>query len=60
MSRVIRIEKCAECPHWREPWGCSAMSYVLDASRQAMNPETIPTWCPLERAPEPKGASDEN
>jgi hypothetical protein len=57
MTRIIKVEKCRECPHffpeerssstgelWTKPC-CSEIS--TSTIKEIDDPETIPEWCPL-------------
>lgn len=54
MTRIVRVNTCAECPHAIGPTKCRAAPYEDDAGRlllREFDPETypkIPVWCPLE------------
>lgn len=60
MNRIIRVTKCAECPHCdpRVMYSQRAtervqrtVGYECAAWHKAylQNPESIPEWCPLEK-----------
>jgi DNA-directed RNA polymerase subunit RPC12/RpoP len=64
MTRIIRIESCAECPHCKPRVMYSqrdtepvkrTIGYQCEARLKAYiaDPATIPDWCPLEPDPKP-------
>ncbi len=51
MTRIIRIESCAECPHRlliSSGWLCLA-GKNMPARKDWDELKTIPDWCPLEK-----------
>ena len=48
--RIIRIESCAECPHFNESFSSKGgWCETKQTTGIVDNPDTIPDWCPLEK-----------
>ena len=56
MAKIIRVEKCSDCNFntvlYEDYYKTSGNTYCLKASRDIYI-EDIPSWCPLEDAPDP-------
>lgn len=64
MAKIIRIDMCSECPKSHKDIVCSVYRCyhfgLPDGERlQIINLADIPSWCPLEDAPEEKEPSIE-
>lgn len=50
MTKIIKVHKCARCPHLILRWFNGNVLCALDRQEPIKNIEIIQSWCPLEDA----------
>ena len=49
--KIIQVETCRECAHKCYPCGDTVYTVCRKASKDILDIDSIPDWCPLEDAP---------
>ena len=58
MAKIIRIETCVDCDHYSHA-AYDDPDYCRKVEKDLLAGGVIPSWCPLEDAPEPIKSVDE-